>query len=171
MPGWWMEARRGRGAELHPEYSTASQQLAWERASERASELAICRARFIASYIPRRGDFCTSLRQSPSGRSPLSRDHTRRAQSRNRPESYPRASKRFDIRLERLRLDLQRDQREIRRWPAVQRPPSLTVTYRNAGEERDIRRRSTCLPVRGDRKGRERDEKKEKEKKKDTRGK
>lgn len=171
MPGWWMEARRRRGAELHPEYSTASQQLAWERASERASELAICRARFIASYIPRRGDFCTSLRQSPSGRSlPLERPYA--ARTIEKPARvYPRASKRFDIRLERLRLDLQRDQREIRRWPAVQRPPSLTVTYRNAGEERDIRRRSTCLPVRGDRKGRERDEKKEKERKKDTRGK
>lgn len=34
-------------------------------------------------------------------------------------------------------------------------PPSLTVTYRNAGEERNIRRRSLSLPVRfeEDRKG------------------
>lgn len=108
--------------------------------------------------MPRRGEISALLSaEDPSGRPlPLARDLERpyaaRTIEKPRPESSI-LSKRFDIRLGEATVGS--STRSTRDPSLTGCPPSLTVTYRNAGEERDIRRRSLSLPVRfeEDRKG------------------
>lgn len=155
-----MPGRRGRGkrsvfrdvsrrkSSRCTRYSTASQQLAWER----TSELAICRVRFIASYIPR-GDSVLSwtLLDFPSRDvRPIRGVHNRERDPDHRPGLSPfpcvAVSTRFDvhkhstisneiseIRLGQLSTILNRDLPEcMRTRPRYRlRPRSLPVSKRS----------------------------------------
>lgn len=129
-----LEARRGRGAHVRLEEARVLDRVPTIslRMSERAGDL----SRKIYSFIH------AEERRFSAGSFSRLRPIRGAHEKGNRPGLSPVPPKilleLFDIRVE----GLQRDQREIRRLS--KRPPSLTVTYRNA---RDILCRSLSLPV------------------------